>query len=205
MWQPPCPTGFMAQNGGIDNHRSPWSAGERDPSSFLHGVTPMYPGMCCQGTGKQLLPRNAVLLGEALGVQGHRRAPGTLTQPVARKHHLPEKSLPPFHTYHIRLLLPQPASLSCGPEQPGISSQSSPLAWSLVAGRSRQHPRLHLDCMGCWPWPYSPLCPSQLQHTAEQQVGDAALPAELRAARDAQGCRQDCGQEALFAPRKCQP
>lgn len=48
----------------------------------------------------------------------------------------------------------------------------------------------------------APPAPSQLQSTAKQQVADAFLPAEPRAAYNACGCRQDCGrdtgQEAPF-------
>lgn len=140
---PRVPLDSVAQSGGINNHRSPQSAGERDPSCFLHGVTPGTPGCCAvREQGNNYTPGMLCCWGKPWVARGTGE-PQALFQPVARKHHLPEKYPLPLHTYHVRLLLLQPASLSCGA---GIRLQFSSLAWSLVAGKSRQQPCLHLDC-----------------------------------------------------------
>lgn len=109
----PCaPLDPRAQSGGISNPHGQLERGTPPASCMVS--PPGTPGCCAvRAQGNNHSPGMLCGWGKPWV---SRRAPGTLAQPVARKHHLAEKHPPPLHTYHIRLLLLQPASLSRGPQ-----------------------------------------------------------------------------------------
>lgn len=119
---PRAPLDSVAQSGGINNHRSQWSAGQRDPLLLPAWCHPQVPqDAVLSGHRKTTPPQESWAVGEVMGIQGHRRALGTVAQKstVARKLFLKilfqKNTSSPVHNYHVRLLLLQPASLSCGP------------------------------------------------------------------------------------------
>lgn len=170
----------------------------RVPGMLWCWGSPRYPGMLhCHGTGDSPVFWDAAQL-------------------VAREHHLPANTL---HTFHVRLLLFQAASLSHGPREARREVQSSLLPWP--GARLQETAGSTPACtQTAWGAGYGPIAPSpatdrappalsQLRRTAKQPVGDAPLPAEPRAACDARGHRQDSsrdtGQEAPLSPRKRRP
>lgn len=140
---------------------------------------------------------------------GHREAPGTLGCWTAGGHGTPPSSQTPsmsgccfFRLHHQAV----------DHEQPGERLQPSLLPWprARLQETAGSTPACTWTVWGAGYGPIvpspatdrAPPAPSQLQSTAKQQVADALLPAEPRAAYNACGRRQDCGrdtgQEALF-------